>query len=106
MTIEKSPLTEAVFFILLSLVTPCHGYGIMQFASEQSGGRVTLGAGTVYGALNTLMDKKWIAVEAGPDTDTRKKIYMLTPLGLAILKQEIERLKELIEVSQRILTEV
>lgn len=106
MALDKNPLTEAVFFILLSLVKPCHGYGIMQFSSEMSNGRVSLGAGTVYGALNTLMDKNWITVEASSEADKRKKLYVITPLGLAILEQEIERLKELIKVSQMVLEEI
>ena len=47
-------LTEAVFYILLSLDTPLHGYGIMQNVEHLSGGRVRLAAGTLYGALATL----------------------------------------------------
>gem|GEM_PF-6914801 len=43
-------LTEAVFYILLSLDTPLHGYGIMQNVEHLSGGRVRLAAGTLYGA--------------------------------------------------------
>ena len=35
-------LTEAVFYILLSLDTPLHGYGIMQNVEHLSGGRVRL----------------------------------------------------------------
>ena len=43
-------LTEAVFYILLSLDTPLHGYGIMQNVEHLSGGRVRLAAGTHSGA--------------------------------------------------------
>ena len=49
-------LTEAVFYILLSLVEPLHGYGIMQNVEKLSGGRVRLAAGTLYGAINTLLE--------------------------------------------------
>lgn len=49
------PLTEAVYYILLSLTEPLHGYGIMQKAEQLSSGRVRLAAGTLYGALNTLL---------------------------------------------------
>ena len=51
-----SALTEAVFYILLSLGQPLHGYGIMQRAEELSNGRVKLAAGTLYGALTTLQE--------------------------------------------------
>ena len=38
-------LTEAVFYILLSLDTPLHGYGIMQAITALTDGRVNIGAG-------------------------------------------------------------
>ena len=50
---ENIALTEAVFYILLSLNEPLHGYGIMQNAEKLSHGRVKLAAGTLYGAINT-----------------------------------------------------
>ena len=51
-------LTEVTFYILLSLYTPKHGYAVMQFIEEKTDGRLSLGAGTLYGALNSLQDKK------------------------------------------------
>ena len=50
-------LTEVTFFILLSLYTPKHGYAVMQFIEDNTKGRLTLGAGTLYGALNSLQEK-------------------------------------------------
>ena len=44
---ESFALTEAFYYILLSLYQPLHGYGIMQKAAEFSGGRVRLAAGTL-----------------------------------------------------------
>ena len=73
-------LTEAVYYILLSLVTPMHGYGIMQNTELLSGGRVRIAAGTLYGAINTLLEKGWIrAVSA--ETNSRKKEYVITNTG-------------------------
>ena len=43
-------LTEVTFYILLSLYTPKHGYAVMQFIEEKTGGRLSLGAGTLYAA--------------------------------------------------------
>jgi hypothetical protein len=57
---ETSALTEGVFYILLSLVEPLHGYGIMQKTEVLSHGRVRLAAGTLYGALNTMLERGWI----------------------------------------------
>ena len=56
-------LTEVTFYILLSLYAPKHGYAVMQFVEEKTGGRLSLGAGTLYGALNSLQDKKWLDIE-------------------------------------------
>ena len=57
---ETIALTEAVYYILLSLDQPMHGYGIMQNTEELSDGRVRLAPGTLYGALNSLLEKGWI----------------------------------------------
>ena len=53
---ESLALTEATYYILLSLVSPRHGYGIMQLTEELSGGRIHLAAGTLYGALRKGLD--------------------------------------------------
>lgn len=92
---EKAPLTEVVFYILLSLYSPLHGYGIMQNVKEISNGRVNLGAGTLYGAINTLLKKNWIE-PIDENGDSRKKEYIVTLLGKDAVENEIIRLEELI----------
>ena len=95
-------LTEAVFYILLSLQKPLHGYGIIQNVGELSNGRVKLAAGTVYGALNSLVEKGWI--DALPENpESRKKEYVITKNGQAVLKEELDRLSELVDNGKRIL---
>lgn len=101
---DHPALTEATYYILLSLVQPRHGYGIMQRAESLSGGRVRLAAGTLYGALNTLCDKGWILQLPAPD-DSRRKDYRLTELGLKVLKNEVARLRELADNGEKILRE-
>lgn len=88
----QEALTEGVYYILLSLTVPRHGYGIMQYVAELSGGRVKLAAGTLYGALGSLQKKGWIQLEA---EEKGKKQYLLTPLGLDVVKAELARLEEL-----------
>lgn len=88
-------LTEAVYYILLSLVEPLHGYGIMQNVSILSGGRLKLAAGTLYGAISSMLEKGWITAIAG-EADSRKKEYVITDAGLSVLRGEYERLKELV----------
>lgn len=99
---ENMALTESTYYILLSLYTPQHGYGIMQQTQALSGGRIRLAAGTLYGALNALCEKGWIVPlpESG-----RKKEYKLTDKGLTVLKNELSRLRQLVENGESILKE-
>ena len=89
-----NPLTEAVYYILLSLQTPMHGYGI-----------INLGAGTLYGAISALLEKKFIAEYKTEDSKRgpKKKEYIITDLGLEALKAELCRLEELAENGKKIL---
>lgn len=91
---ETIALTEAVYYILLSLDHPLHGYGIMQNAEMLSHGRVRLAAGTLYGALNTLLERGWIEM-TDQGTSVRKKEYVITQLGRSVVLKELERLHEL-----------
>lgn len=100
MNTNTNALTEAVYYILLSLVEPMHGYGIMQQTAALSRGRLSLSAGTLYGALASLQEKGWI--EPLPE-EGRKKEYRLTDAGRTILEAEIERLSELVENGKEIL---
>jgi len=90
----RTALTEAVYYILLALNTPLHGYGIMQLVTELSHNRVNLGSGTLYGAINTLQKKGWIQLYSEVKTKGKKE-YLITPLGTQVVQSEIERLKEL-----------
>lgn len=93
---ENIVLTEAVYYILLSLTKKNHGYGIIKDTEELSRGRVVLAAGTLYGALNVLLKKKWI-LQIKEEEGSRKKEYIITDLGREILNNEVIRLKELYE---------
>ena len=53
------PLSEATYYILLSLVEPLHGYGVMQKVETTSSGTVSIGPGTLYGAFTTLEKEAW-----------------------------------------------
>lgn len=99
---ERGALTEAVFYILISLYSPMHGYGIMQNITELSNERVNLGAGTLYGAINTLLEKKWIKSVVG-EKNSRKKEYEITDLGKVVMQGEIVRLEELLVNGKRII---
>jgi PadR family transcriptional regulator PadR len=100
MTDENAlPLTETTFFILFSLSAgPRHGYSISKEVRTLSDGRVSMAAGTLYGALKRLAEAGWIEpVEktGKKDDDRDRKYYKLAKDGSARLRQEIRRIQEL-----------
>ncbi len=97
---KNQPLTEAVYYILLSLYKPLHGYGIMQNVKELTNGRLNLGAGTLYGAINTLLSKEMIIEYS---SNSAKKEYLITELGKQIVETELKRLKELVKNGEELL---
>lgn len=94
---KNIPLSEVVFYILLAVRKPNHGYGIIQEVEELTGGRVVLGAGTLYGAIQTLEKKKWISIYSVDTESRKKKEYIITDLGIKVFKEEEKRLEELLE---------
>ncbi len=99
-TNKNAPLSEAVYYILLSLYTPLHGYGIMQNVKKLTNGRVNIGAGTLYGAINTLLSKGFIEEYS---SDPSKKEYLITDYGKTAIENELTRLKELVENGEKLL---
>lgn len=102
MNSANNALTEAVYYILLALVVPKHGYGIMQQTAALSGGRLVISAGTLYGALAALLEKGWIE-QLPAETEGRKKEYRITEQGMIVLRRELDRLSELVENGEKIL---
>ena len=88
------PMTETMFFILLSLQQEHHGYGIMQHVKQITDNRIILGAGTIYNSLSRLEKDGLIKAVS---EDDRRKTYITTELGKKILKLEAKRLIELYE---------
>ena len=96
MSEKETPLTEGFYYILLALRKPNHGYGVIQEIEELTGGRVVLGPGTLYGALQTMQKREWIRIYS-QDTELRKKKeYIITDLGRAAFEAEKSRLEELL----------
>jgi DNA-binding PadR family transcriptional regulator len=93
------PLTEATYFILLSLAMgPRHGYLIMKEVRSLSRGRVTLSTGTLYGALKRMLETGWVQRVEGGETHLgrTRKAYIITGLGQSLLGAEVERLEALV----------
>ncbi len=94
------PMSEPSFLLLRSLLEERHGYAIMQDVLEMTGGRVTLGAGTVYTILYKMEQDNLITVAKEID---RRKIYRITPIGLDILRAEAGRIVLLSKIAGEVL---
>ena len=95
MSEKDIPLTEAIYYILLAVRNPNHGYGIIQEVEQLTGGRVSLGPGTLYGAIQNLQKKGWIRIYSVDTESRKKKEYLITDLGKKIFLAERVRLEEL-----------
>lgn len=96
MSEKETPLTEAFFYILLALRKPNHGYGVIQEVEQLTNGRVVLGPGTLYGALQTMQKRDWIRIYSQDTESRKKKEYIITNLGKTAFEAEKRRLEELL----------
>jgi DNA-binding PadR family transcriptional regulator len=101
-----SPLTPAVFYILLALATEDkHGYQIMKQVKQDSQGQVTMGTGTLYGSIKRMLADGLIE-EVGdrPDPefdDERRRYYRLTDLGRRAFSAELARYHEVVSLAHQ-----
>ncbi len=102
---EFTPLTPAVFNILLSLADgEKHGYGIMLEVEANTNGQVIMGPGTLYGSIKRMLKADLIEESderADPEMDDqRRKYYRLTNLGRRALRMEAERLASQVMIAR------
>ena len=100
-----TPLTPAVFHILLALVDhELHGYGIMQEVTANTEGQVRMGPGTLYGTIKRMIVAGLIEEsDERPDPeldDERRRYYRLTTLGHQVAIAEAKRLSSLVNLAQ------
>ena len=97
---ETSAVSEPVLLVLLSLAEqPRHGYSILKDVESISGGRVLLSTGTLYGALQRLLDNGWIERVEEDNAPRDRRTYRLTSRGRRNLQMEIERMRQLTKVA-------
>jgi len=105
--ISQEPLSEAVFFILLSIhQEPKHGYAILKEVEFLSEERIHLSTGTLYGAIKRLLERKMIVkvqIQEGsaPPSKRPRKLYALTNSGREVLEGEIQRMKTILATVKR-----
>ncbi|MEA2262747.1 MAG: hypothetical protein QOJ51_5572 [Acidobacteriaceae bacterium] len=102
---KLDPLPAAAFQIMLALSDgDLHGYAIMREVEEQSGGRLRLGPGTLYGSIQALLEGKLIEeVDRPGDTEERRerrRYYRLTAAGRKRTRSEAEKMADVLRVAR------
>jgi DNA-binding PadR family transcriptional regulator len=96
------PLSEQALLVLLSLAEqPRHGYSIMKDVEQISGGRVVLSTGTLYGALQRLLERGWIERLKENESARGRRVYRLTTRGRRNLQLEVQRMRQLTRLAAR-----
>ena len=94
------PLSEPVLLVLLSLAEqPRHGYAILKDVEHMSAGRIVLSTGTLYGALQRLLQQGWIERFEEEESSRDRRAYRLTSKGRKNLQAEIERMRHLTKLA-------
>lgn len=89
-TVHSPTVAPSATWRVLALLEPLHGYGIMQKVDQLSQGTVTVGPGTLYGALSSLEKESLIVKER---EEERRKVYALTDTGRCVLAAQVARLE-------------
>jgi DNA-binding PadR family transcriptional regulator len=102
---KLDPLPAAAFQIMLSLADgDLHGYAIMRQVEEQTGGRLRLGPGTLYGSIQALLEGKLIEEvyrpEENEDRQERRRYYRLTANGRKVARSEAEKMADVLRVAR------
>ncbi len=99
---ELLPLKPNWLHILLTLSDePKHGYAIMQEVQDRTNGKIKLWPATLYGTIRRLEGTHLVAaVDAGePNNDERRQYYAITPFGRKVLREEVKRLEQLVQLA-------
>lgn len=103
--VDETPLTPAVFHIMLALADgERHGYSILREVERYTEGRLKLGPTTLYRSIRQMLAAGYIAEsEARPDPeldDERRRYYRLTDAGRHVALAETRRLARLVNLAQ------
>ena len=98
----RKALSLPVIHILLALAEGArHGYAIKQDVQERTGGAIRLGPGTLYEAIQRLLDGGLIEQASGADAENgqqaQRRYYALTPEGWAVLRDEVHQLGTVVD---------
>jgi DNA-binding PadR family transcriptional regulator len=88
--------------VLLTLADgELHGYGIIKEVERQTAGWLRPGAGSLYAALQRMVDDELIEEVAAPASalDARRRYYGATRFGLDVARAEAIRLAEVVRTA-------
>ncbi len=98
MTKELLPGTLDMLILKALSLGPTHGYGVLLRIEETSRGLLALEQGSLYPALNRLVDRGLIQGEWGTSENNRRaRFYSLTPAGITSLEGETSRWSRMVE---------
>src|SRR5688572_21100158 len=89
------PLTPVAFEILLALAEgERHGYDVMIEIERRSGGRISPNPGTLYRALDRLLQEGLLTAAVRSVDGESRRLFSLSPLGRAVAAAEAARLSD------------
>jgi PadR family transcriptional regulator PadR len=91
--------------ILRSLAAgPNHAYGVSQFLAQESGREFAVDNGSLYPAIQRLLQRKWIAGQWKTSPNGRRaRYYRLTPEGRKQLVVATTKWQRFVEAMSRVL---
>ena len=95
-------LTEQMFYVLLCLREERCGIDMLELIPAMTRGRVTVGSGTLYNLLEQFLEEGMIRETKA---EGRRRDYIITEKGLAVLAREVDRLKEQVSDYRRLTEE-
>ena len=95
---ETGELTDSIFFTLLVLTEPIHGYLIMQTVAEITDNNIIIGPATMYTTLGKMVSVGWIEDK---EIDNSKKEYHITPKGMEVLEKNLKLRQFLLDAAKK-----
>ena len=95
---ETGELTDSIFFTLLVLTEPIHGYLIMQKVAEITDNNIILGPAAKYTTLGKMVSVGWIEDK---EIDNSKKEYHITSKGMEVLEKNLKLRQFLLDVAKK-----
>ena len=103
-SLDEEQLTDTNYYILLAMVKPIHGYGIMQKVKEMTKDTFEIGPASLYTSLKKMLNAKLICLCDTEEKD--KKVYQITAYGITILKKNLERRRQMVQCGEQMLKEM